>query len=242
MRQTDGRQAFQRPSRVAFAPDRRQREIDRVCATFVAAPANKAIYRLILERLFPEGSGVPGPVVTQAQVREAVQAGKEGYRDVFRRMRELQGEEGITGIIKGGSSYQLISLAVGPKRIPRQPISRTRAQAIAERQGWRCSNCGTPIVAEGPNRFDPDHKIPRTRGGTNDDTNLQGLCPACNNAKSGACANCAEECRTCPWAFPEQYRLPRIRPDLIRILTTLATNQNRTIDDVANEMLDEAFQ
>lgn len=146
MRQSQGRQALQAPGRRALTPEQRQSELDKVCSAFVApGEANRQIYRALLERFLPPGSGIPGPVVSRQEVRAAVGALKPGYKDVFRRVRELQGEEGLTGIIKFGSHYQLVSLAVSAKREPRKALGGKLTLEVVLRQGGRCAVCGTPI-------------------------------------------------------------------------------------------------
>ena len=96
MMQSDARQALQAPSRRPLTPDQRQDELDKICSAFVArGEANPQLYRVILERLLPIGAGVPGPVVSRQAIIAAVNVVKPGYRDVFRRLRELQGEEGL---------------------------------------------------------------------------------------------------------------------------------------------------
>src|ERR1700758_4854780 len=57
-------------------------------------PANKLYYSVILRALRPEGHGIPGPILTESDVRTIVDAfraknKKKPYKDVFRRMREL---------------------------------------------------------------------------------------------------------------------------------------------------------
>jgi 5-methylcytosine-specific restriction endonuclease McrA len=204
--------------------------------------ANRQLNRVILERLFPPSAGVPGPVVARQDIRDAVDAFKPGYKDVFRRLRELQGEEGLTGIIKFGSRYQLVSLAVGPKREPRKAAASGQALDVALRQGNRCAVCGTPIGAEGPTRAELDHRVPRVRGGDNREENLQGLCGACNNAKSTQCTNCTLDCYTCGWAFPETYRPVKLRPDIILRLNMRAKGANQDVDQMANALLERALR
>ena len=148
----------------------------------------------------------------------------------------------MTGIIKFGANYQLVSLAVGAKREPRRHMGGDLALAVSLRQGGRCAVCGTPIAAEGPAGAELDHKVPRTRGGDNDPANLQGLCRACNNAKSTQCSNCTLECRTCGWAFPDQYRPVKLRPDIILRLNTLAQQSNQDVDRLANTILDRELR
>ena len=155
-------QPLQVPAERPFTLEQRQQQIDAICNGFVApGAANKRIYRVILECLFPSGSGVPGPYVSEQEIRDAVNANyREGYQDVFRRMRELQGEEGVNGIIKQGRRYQLTHLAVGQKREPRTRISQDIALEIALAQGNRCTVCNGPVALDGAAAVDPDHRVP----------------------------------------------------------------------------------
>lgn len=88
----------------------------------VKGQANRDYYAAILKKLWPENHGIPGPHIKGTDIRKAIidfrlSIGKTGtYHDVFRRVRELQGEEGIIGIIKCGNSYQLQSLVVAQKK------------------------------------------------------------------------------------------------------------------------------
>ena len=237
------RQALQTPNPTPLTPEQRVSALDRISSGFVAPGlANRQIYRVLLECLLPEGSGVPGPVVSEVQLRAAVEAFKPGYRDVFRRVRELQGEEGVTGIIKSGTRYQLTYLAIAAKREPRRPIPNETALRVALAQGSRCAVCGTPVTMGGAARIDADHKVPRRRGGTSHESNLQVLCPACNNIKSTQCANCALSCNTCGWAYPEQYRPVKLQPHIILRLNALARERNQDVDQLANDIINRGME
>jgi hypothetical protein len=102
--------------------ERRTKWLADAAEKFVSTtPVNKVYYSVLLGALWPEGHGIPGPVLTESELRAAVDKwradkGQRAYKDVFRRLRELQGEEGFTCIIKEGNRYQLQSLDVGPKR------------------------------------------------------------------------------------------------------------------------------
>ncbi|MCY3677606.1 MAG: HNH endonuclease signature motif containing protein [Gemmatimonadetes bacterium] len=221
--------------------DSRLREIEKVCSGFVApGPANRQIYRAVLECVLPPGSGLPGPVVTRDDLRHAVEAIKPGYKDVFRRVRELQGEEGLTGLVKWGSKYQLQHLAIESKREPRKAISSAVARKIALKQGSRCTVCGAALELDG--KIDVDHRVPRKRQGTSFEGNLQVLCRACNINKSTQCSGCELPCETCGWAFPEKYRPVKLSPSIILRVNALARDTNRPADDVANELLDRALR
>ena len=233
---------MQKPSRKAWSAEQRAREIEKICTGFVATPSNRAIYKILLECVFPPGSGVPGPVVSRDDLRAAVEATKPGYKDVFRRVRELQGEEGLDGLVKEGSRYQLQHTAIGQKREPRRAISAKAGREIAISQGSRCTVCGEPVAVNGERRIDVDHRVPRKRGGTSYAGNLQVLCANCNIAKSTQCSGCALNCQTCGWAFPERYRPVKLRPDIVLRLHDLARDANRSTDDLANELLDRALR
>ena len=56
-------------------------------------------------------------------------------------------------------------------------------ERIALRDGLRCVSCGRPWVAS---RDITDHVVPRWKGGTDDDQNLQSLCRPCSDAKTAA--------------------------------------------------------
>lgn len=221
--------------------DLRRQQIEKVSAGFVApGQANREIYRALLECVLPPGAGLSGPVITRDDLRNAVHAIKPGYQDVFRRVRELQGEEGLTGLVKDGNTYQLRHLAIDAKREPRKTISFKVAQEIALKQGSRCTVCGTPLQLEG--KIDLDHRVPRKRQGTNYEGNLQVLCRRCNVDKSTQCANCDLPCETCGWAFPEKYRPLKLSSSIVLRVNALAGETNRPADDLANELLDKALR
>lgn len=194
--------------------------IDRLCKEFVQpSRANKAYYRVVIETLWPENYGIPGPYVSEEKIREAINSfrkenkfGKDydkPYIDVFRRVRELQGEEGLTGVARQGRIYQLVSLAIGEKRIPRTKLSDADWEYVKAKYENSCPACKRkePFV-----RFQQDHKIPRTRGGLDGLENWQPLCDECNNFKSVACRGCELECTTCCWAYPEKFAPIAIKP------------------------------
>ena len=49
---------------------------------------------------------------------------------------------------------------------------------IARKFGYRCAYCGIK-----PERLDPDHVVPLSRGGSNAPSNLLPSCPDCNTSK-----------------------------------------------------------
>ena len=188
---------------------RRERWLADAEAGFVSpSAANKLYYSVILRALWPAGHGIPGPALTERAIRAAVDGwraehGQGPYKDVFRRMRELQGEEGFISIRKEGTRYQLQSLDVGQKREPRERLPNLEWRRLKEQFRDTCASCG----AQEPDvKLSPDHKIPRLRQGSNDLGNWQPLCEQCNNIKSNTCRGCTLNCYVCSWAFPDEYK------------------------------------
>ena len=210
--------------------------IDKVCSEFVSpSTANKEYYRVILETLWPKGHGIPGPVISKEAIRDAISEYRgKTYQDPFRRMRELQGEEGFLGIIKVGNDYQLVDLNVSGKRVPRQHLNENDWQSILRKYGGICAACGRTPDEDG---FQQDHKIPRLRGGGDNIENWQPLCDACNNMKSTACRDCKEDCTLCCWAFPEKYKPVMIPGPVIERLREYAKKANKNPDDLVIDLI-----
>ena len=106
-----------------------------------------------MRALWPAGHGIPGPVLTEDDVRRAVDAfrhenGEPPYKDVFRRMRELQGEEGFTSIRKEGTRYQLQSLDVSQKREPRAQLTKAEWETLKELYGTGYEDTGLVCCKE----------------------------------------------------------------------------------------------
>ena len=62
----------------------------------------------------------------------------------------------------------------------RQPLPRKLRHQVFQRDGYRCRECG---ATNKQTRLHVDHIKPVAKGGTNDLSNLQTLCEACNRAK-----------------------------------------------------------
>jgi 5-methylcytosine-specific restriction endonuclease McrA len=236
-------QALQTPARRPLDSLARVKLLDDICEGFVQPGAsNRALYRIILEVLLPEGAGFPGPVVDQREIREYVELKKPGYRDPFRRMRELQGEEGLLSIIQNGTRYQWVSPAVGEKRIPRIQIpNRIRDEVVAS-SAYRCSVCSRPVTSEGANRASIDHRVPRTRGGSNEASNYQALCSTCNANKQACCSGCTIDCNSCGWAFPDSYLVPVLDPEILARARNIASARGESPNAYLNRKLLEIIR
>lgn len=204
-------------------PSRQEREnwLNTTCKGFVSpSAANKEYYRVVLETLWPPNHGLPGPYVLEVELRTAIDnyrskrhTGTEPYKnyiDVFRRVRELQGEEGVTGIARQGQRFQLVDLELSMKRTPRTKLNESDWERLLAAHNKKCPVCGRLY---GTIKFDQDHKVPRLKGGGDELTNWQPLCGECNNFKSTACRGCELDCQNCPWAFPERHSLIKIGND-----------------------------
>jgi HNH endonuclease len=224
--------------------------LEEVCQGFVSpSEANKSYYKVLLEELWPVGHGIPGPLVKEEQLREAIERYRKSqhssnkpykpYVDVFRRLRELQGEEGVTGIGRQGKTYQLVSLSLSEKRVPRVKLSNLDWQSVLEKYNHKCAVCGRSEPAV---RLQHDHKTPRIRGGGNELDNWQPLCDECNNFKSTSCRGCQLECQQCSWAFPERFAPLRLSSDNIYKLRNYATQNNTDPHLILNQIIDEFFQ
>ena len=116
--------------------------IEQAAAGFITnSAANRGIYRVILETLWPKGHGIPGPVIDREDIRKAVDTAKgKPYIDTFRRVRELQGDEGFLGVVKQGNQYQLIDLNIYAKKTPRTHLSDDKWKLVLA-QYKKCVCC-----------------------------------------------------------------------------------------------------
>jgi hypothetical protein len=227
-----------------YTPEQRKDWIDKTFEGFVQpSSANKAYYRVVLETLWPENHGIPGPYVSQDSIREGIDAfrienqfGKnpeKPYVDVFRRVRELQGEEGLIGVARQGKHFQLVDLEIRPKRIPRTKLNDADWSIVKLKYGNSCAACKRK---EPEVRFQQDHKIPRTRGYGDGIDNWQPLCDECNNFKSVACRGCELDCNKCCWAFPEKYSPVRLPPEILEIINSHCEMNNLNLNNFIEEI------
>jgi hypothetical protein len=233
-------------------------ELDRLSKDFVSkSEANKKIYRYILEALWIEGEELPGPVVSRDEVRAAVNLARKrdgaskDYLDVFRRLRELQGEEGFLDLVKVGSSYQLLSIKVAPKRIPRSQISAEVWNRVLSTYGNVCAVCGVVGGNDSSHlRLVPDHRVPRSR--LNEDLfryvesdsveNIQPLCQNCNIQKSVSCRGCDVNCFSCPWMNPKEKPMITLRGGLLDKIVERAAKLDIKPQELVEEIVSSALE
>lgn len=75
--------------------------------------------------------------------------------------------------------YADLRRGVNSRRRP-SGVSQGKRKRIYERDGYACLECGDRI------HLTIDHVIPRSRGGSSREDNLQTLCYACNQRKGSA--------------------------------------------------------
>ena len=220
-----------------------------VAAGFICtSKANKAYYRILIETLWPPGHGIPGPLVNQSELRDAIdryrksklEPGKpyKPYVDVFRRVRELQGEEGLVGVAREGHLFQLVDLNLAEKRVPRVRLDDASWEAVKAQYGHKCAVCRK---SEPEVRFDQDHKIPRVRGGGDAESNWMPLCAECNNFKSTSCRGCQLACDSCSWAFPEKYKPLRVSQENAERIRTVALEHGTDPETFLNRLIADAM-
>lgn len=74
-----------------------------------------------------------------------------------------------------------------PEQRTTRKLTKTKRMKIVERDRWKCRDCGCRVRDDvddrHPRKANVDHVIPVSRGGTNEEHNLQCLCRACNAKK-----------------------------------------------------------
>ena len=253
MNESEPPKQTQQPLSPSQNPEQTFQQINReewlrdACTGFVTTkPANRNYYRLVLETLWPLGHGIPGPVVPLSRLRQVIDDFRkldEPYQDVARRIRELQGEEGFLGVVRFGSGkntrYQLVGLEISTKREQRVKLSNDIWQRVLHKYHNCCAVCGRqpPII-----RLDQDHKIPRLRGGGNQEDNWQPLCAECNNFKSTACRGCQLECLQCPWAFPESFAPIKMLSTDTQRVKQLALKNEVSPEELLSQIIESYFE
>ena len=156
----------------------------------------------ILKRLWNEDiDSFPKPWVSSAELLELT-----GQKYFDRRTRELRDQLGcdLESSYReefSGHAWRINSEKLSPPQ-DRDYLTQTQKLNLFESNNYCCSTCGIKIDA-GIRGLQADHKIPLSRGGTNDLKNWQPMCNNCNVGKRRACEGCQIKCETCSWAFPE---------------------------------------
>ncbi|WP_071932265.1 HNH endonuclease [Picosynechococcus sp. PCC 7003] len=199
----------------------------------------------ILTRLWGDTSDAfPKPWVSSDELLELT-----GQKYFDRRTRELRDELGCdieSSYIEqfNGHGWRLKSSSLSPPQ-DRGYLTQRQKNKLFEDHNYTCVTCGIQISA-GIKGLQADHKVPLSRGGSNELTNWQPMCNNCNVGKRRACEGCELECETCSWAYPEKFgvitvvsisekTLRRIDEYSIRNKTT----RDKVMEDASNYYLDD---
>ncbi len=158
----------------------------------------------ILTRLWgKDDDGFPKPWVSSEELLELT-----GQKYFDRRTRELRDQYGCnleSAYIEkySGHAWRLKSdkLAIPQDR---DYLSQAQKNKLFKDYNFTCVTCSIEIAA-GIRGLQADHKIPLSRGGSNDLVNWQPMCNNCNVGKRRACEGCLQDCQECSWAFPEKH-------------------------------------
>lgn len=110
--------------------------------------------------------------------------------------------------------------------------------SIAARDGWLCHYCGRDVSGDLPPslRATIDHKVPRSKGGSDAPDNLVIACAHCNAMKrERSYADFAASPRT--MSGPGRIRSVRIADELWESVKTGAAQEGLTVSDVARMAL-----
>lgn len=69
------------------------------------------------------------------------------------------------------------------KKFERVPVPKSIQMTVVLKQKGKCKHCGLDFMKEGI-RWEIDHIKPVSKGGKNDEGNLQALCPNCHSKKT----------------------------------------------------------
>lgn len=165
------------------------------------APGLSAVKLKILSILWASGDSFP-----RQWVKSSYLLAQTGQKYFDRRIRELRDQLGFdieTNHVEGEHSYRIKSSAKNTAN-PRYYLTATQKVRLFSDANNTCQSCGKVILA-GVRGLQADHKIPLSRGGSQEYNNWQALCNECNVVKRRACEGCNDDCNTCAWAFPEKF-------------------------------------
>ena len=158
------------------------------------------IKQKILTVLWEEGTQFPRNWVDSKVLLE-----KTNQKYFDRRIRELRDHKGCNiEAKKNGKSfnYRLVSdTLLNTRTAPK--VSQKNKDAVLKNANNFCAVCGKHTDG-GIRGLQVDHRVPLSRNGGNNTSNLQALCNECNLAKRQACRGCSLDCNKCAWAFPSR--------------------------------------
>ena len=199
-----------------------------------------AVKLKILNRLWcSESDGFPKPWVSSAELLDLT-----GQKYFDRRTREIRDQLGCDLESSyqeefSGHAWRINSLNLATPQ-DRDYLTQSQKKNLFETSNYHCATCGLQIGA-GVRGLQADHKVPVSRGGSNDLGNWQPMCNNCNVGKRRACEGCEIDCNTCSWAFPEIVGVPVIISINERTLRRV-DDYSQASGDTRNKIMEDAAE
>jgi hypothetical protein len=156
---------------------------------------------LLLRTLWDNGTSFPRDWVKSSFLLDLT---KQKYFD--RRIRELRDQGGFdiqSNIVDGEHCWRLNSPNIS-ELLNRTYLTNSQKDALFSKANHSCAICGK-LTGAGIRGLQADHKVPLSRGGSEELENWQPICNQCNVAKRRACQGCSLDCSKCSWAYPEMF-------------------------------------
>ena len=196
----------------------------------------------ILRLLWESGEGFPRNWVASSVLLAAT-----GQKYFDRRARELRDHLGCDLESKYDETLKEHAWRLKSDTLlnanPREYLSAVEKKKLFEAHNFTCSTCSKKSEA-GVRGLQADHKIPLIRGGTHELSNWQPICNNCNVGKRRACSGCGDDCKKCPWAFPEIVGLRTtidLPPELLSKLYDKAGGSHQKFNDLVRDALYKAI-
>lgn len=171
--------------------------IDELKEKGLKGSVSKAQYSM-LELLWQAGNTFPREWVDRELLHSRTQ--QSDYR---RRLTELKDDIGVDlELNKATNHYRLKSSKLNNAN-PRAYLTKKQKQSLFQQDEYTCQVCGLIEPDNSSGTLQADHKVPLSRGGSNNLQNWQTLCHVCNVGKRRACESCMRDCTECPWAHPD---------------------------------------
>lgn len=193
----------------------------------------------ILETLWgEEDHNFPKKWVSSAELLKLT-----GQKYFDRRTRELRDQLGCdleSSYIQevAGHAWRLKSSEISPPQ-NREYLTQVQKGNLFNTHNFTCATCGV-ITQAGLRGLQADHKVPISRGGSNDISNWQPLCINCNVGKRRSCEGCNLNCQECSWAFPERIGIKTmvmITEEHLRRLQVIASQNGSKINDLIQDAI-----
>lgn len=192
----------------------------------------------ILNRLWGEDNlQFPRPWVSSKELLELT---NQKYFD--RRARELRDQIGcdIESQYKeefAGHAWRINSNNLKEPQ-NRDYLSQRQKNQLFEKSSNSCSICGR-FTDPGIRGLQADHRVPVSRGGTNEIDNWQALCNHCNVGKRRTCEDCNLDCNNCSWAYPETVGISTMVSLGLNTLVKI-TEYSKKTDQSISQVIEEA--